>query len=331
MLKKKESYLCLSAMLRAREPKLLNVEKASRMLDASSFEEAAKLLTDCGYDDMSQMSSSEIEQALSGHRKEIFDELERLAPDQAIPELFRMKYDYHNAKVILKAEAMQTPSEHLLSDAGRISPALLQGLYHEEKYSSMPGALGKAMEEAAEVLARTSNPQQADFVLDQAYYAEFLKTAGESGNSFLLGYGKLLIDAANLKSTVRTVRMGKDRDFLRDALIPGGNVSTDRFLSSTDKEALVSLFSCSELEKAAALGAEAMDGSTKLTAFELACDNAVNAYLGKAKLISFGSEPVTAYLAAVENEITAVRMILTGRLAGVKSETIRERLRDFYA
>lgn len=330
MLKNKESYLCLSAMLRAREPKLLNMEKASRMLDASTFEEAAKLLTDCGYDDLSQMRTAEIEQALSDHRKQIFDELERLAPDPVIPQLFRMKYDYHNAKVILKAEAMQTPSDHLLSDVGRISPVLLRSLYHEEKYSSMPGTLGKAMEEAAEVLARTSNPQQADFVLDEAYYTEFLHAAEASGNSFLLGYGKLLIDAANLKSTVRTLRMGKDRDFLREALIPGGNVSIDRFLSSTDKEALMSLFTYSELEKAAALAAEAIDGGT-LTAFELACDNALNAYLGKAKLISFGSEPVTAYLAAVENEITAVRMILTGRLAGVKSDTIRERLRDFYA
>ena len=73
-----------------------------------------------------------------------------------------------------------------------------------------------------------------------------------------------------------------------------------------------------------------MDGGT-LTAIERACDNAVNTYLGKAKLVSFGSEPMTAYLAAVENEITAVRMILTGRLAGVKSEAIRERLRDLYA
>ena len=191
MLKNKESYLCLSAMLRAREPKLLNGEKASRMLDAATFEEAAKLLTDCGYDDMSQMRTSEIEQALSEHRKEIFDELERLTPDPVIPDLFRMKYDYHNAKVILKAEAMQTQSDHLLSDSGRISPIQLRSLYHEEKYSSMPGTLGKAMEEAAEVLARTSNPQQADFVLDKAYYTEFLSAAEKSGNSFLLGYGKL--------------------------------------------------------------------------------------------------------------------------------------------
>ena len=33
---KKEAYLCLSAMLRAREPKLLNNDRAERMLDAAS-------------------------------------------------------------------------------------------------------------------------------------------------------------------------------------------------------------------------------------------------------------------------------------------------------
>ena len=38
-----------------------------------------------------------------------------------------------------------------------------------------------------------------------------------------------------------------------------------------------------------------------------------------------------AYLAAVEGEITAVRMILTGKLSGIEPETIRERLRDLYA
>ena len=40
---------------------------------------------------------------------------------------------------------------------------------------------------------------------------------------------------------------------------------------------------------------------------------------------------MTAFIAAQETEITAVRMILTGRLAGIAPETIQERLRDLYA
>ena len=57
MSNKNEAYLCLSAMLRAREPRLLNDDRAQRMLEAPSFEEAAKLLTDCGYEVMYQMSA----------------------------------------------------------------------------------------------------------------------------------------------------------------------------------------------------------------------------------------------------------------------------------
>ena len=84
------------------------------------------------------------------------------------------------------------------------------------------------------------------------------------------------------------------------------------------------------LEKAAVCGAQATAGG-RMTDFEKACDNAVTEYLKKAKLVAFGEEAVTAFIAAQETEITAVRMILTGRLAGIAPETIQERLRDLYA
>ncbi len=65
--------------------------------------------------------------------------------------------------------------------------------------------------------------------------------------------------------------------------------------------------------------------------FELACDNAVTIFLSSADRISFGREPVVRYLALVEAEITAVRMILTGWLAGIAPNVTRERLRDSHA
>ena len=330
MSKKKEAYLCLSAMLRAREPKLLNRDRAERMLEAASFEEAAKLLTDCGYSDMSQMSAGEVEAALAEHRSEIFQELDRLAPEGEIVDVFKMKYDYHNAKAIVKAEAMGLAPQRLLSDSGRVRPDALLLAYNEDHLSALPGVLGAAMGEAKEILARTANPQLADFVLDRAYFEEFKAAAKAVDSRFLAGYAAILIDSTNLKSAVRTLRMGKGLDFLYSVLIPGGNVDVDRLAASGDREGISALYAHTVLEKAAALGAEAMEGGS-MTAFELACDNAVNSYLTAAKLVSYGSEAVIAYLAAVEGEITAVRMILTGRLAGIAPGDIRERLRDLYA
>ena len=189
---------------------------------------------------------------------------------------------------------------------------------------------GKALEEAKNTLARTANPQLSDFILDRALYQEMLAAAETVGNPFLTGYVRLQIDSTNLKSLVRTMRMRKDADFLREVLIPGGSVDVDRLSAAGDAEGINALFAHSPLEQAAARGAEALSGGG-MTAFERACDDAVNGYLRQAKLVSYGPEAPVAYLAAVENEITAVRMILTGRLSGIAPDTIRERLRELYA
>ena len=194
----------------------------------------------------------------------------------------------------------------------------------------MPGFLGVAMEEAKNTLARTNNPQLSDFILDRFYFCELRHAAKDVDCDFLTGYFHILVDSANLKTAVRTLRMGKDADFMSDALIKHGSVDIGRIRAAGDKDALNALFAHGRLEKAAALGAEAIEGGS-MTAFELACDNAVNTYLRTSKLVSYGPEAVIAYIAAVEGEITAVRMILTGKLAGIAPQTIRERLRDLYA
>ena len=324
----KEAYLCLSAMLRAREPRMLNADRAGRMLDASGFEESAKLLGDCGYEDMTGLSAAGIDAALSERRAAILDELENLVPDKALVELFRLKYDYHNAKAVLKGEAMGVDPLRLMSVSGRVAPDKLKSAFDEERIGDLPPVLGAAMVEAASTLARTANPQLADFELDRACFAEMKAIAEELDNAFISGYVRLLIDAANLKSAVRTARMHKSADFLASVLIKGGT-DVDR-IAAADGDGLAALFAHGPLEKAAAAGAEAIAGGS-MTGFELLCDNAVNDYIRSAKLVSYGPEAVAAYIAAVETEITAVRMILTGSLAGVDAETIRERLRDLYA
>ena len=315
-------------MLRARESRMLTADKAARMLDASGYDEAAKIIQECGYEDMSSMNASEIDAALSAHRAAIFAELDNLVPDKALVDMFRLKYDYHNAKAIIKAEALAIEPERLLSSSGRIPPEKIRNAFDEERTGELPKALGESMAEAASILARTANPQLADIELDRAYYSELLDAAAGLGNAFITGYARLLIDSANLKSAVRTARMKKSPEFLSSVLIKGAT-DVDR-IESADGDGLCAIFSHSVLEKAAAAGSEAMNGGS-MTAFELECDNAVNAYIKGSKLVSYGPEVVVSYLAALENEITAVRMILTGALSGVPAETIRERLRDMYA
>lgn len=327
----REKYLYLSAMLRAREAKMLTRDRAERMIDAPSFDEAAKMLTDCGYKDMSGYSAKQVEEALAGHRAEILAELARISPDAEPVEIFRMRYDYHNAKIVIKTEAEGRDRSDLMSESGRASAETLKRSFAEEKYLSLPPVLAEAMAEAKSALARSRNPQLADFILDRAYFAELIAAADKLGSGFLRGYAQTLIDAANLRSAVRTMRMKKDAEFLKTALVPGGGIDTGRILAAFGSgDTLAAIYANTLLASAAAHGAAAVKGGT-MTELELACDNAVTAYLTGARLVAYGEAPVIAYLAGVEGEVTALRMILTGLLAGLPKETIRERLRDLYA
>ncbi|NLT64047.1 MAG: V-type ATPase subunit [Clostridiales bacterium] len=324
-------YLFLSSALRAKETKMLTKDKLERMLDAPSFDDAAKILMDCGYEDMSGMNLSELEKALAAHRAEIFSELYPLIPEPSIVDAFRLKYDYHNAKVLIKAESADIDGAYLFSESGMVPIETIAEAYHSEDYSALPKKLGESLREARSVIKRTENSQLADFVLDKAYFDEMKEYAEKLYSPFLADYVKLSIDGVNLRTAVRTLRMGRDIDFLRNALIAGGNIEDELVAEAAySEEGFAPLYGETPYKEAALLGADAAKGG-RLTEFELSCDNVLIKFLEKAKYHNFGAQPVIAYIGALENEITAARMILSGKLSGVEPALIRERLRDINA
>jgi len=323
---KDTDFLFLTSMLRSRETKMLSDEKIDRMLDANAYDDAAKMLVDCGYDDMSGMDSGQIENVLQKRRSDIFYELGENKDAKSLADLFRLKYDYHNVKVLVKSMGANVDAAHMLSDSGRVGTSELNEAFVTGQRSDLPPKVAEAMNVASGVLSRTGNPQLSDIEVDKIYFSELLSLAEDAKDSFILGYVRLLIDAANLRIAVRSARTGRDSDFLLAALIPGGHAGSEEIAASFNENSLAP-FTGETLEGAVRLGSEVMkDGSQ--TMFELACDNAALKYVTSTSYISFGPAPVVAYLAKIEWEITAVRMILTGILTGISPDVIRERLRD---
>ena len=310
-----KDYLFISSMLKARENRMLRRDRLEQMLSSGSFEEAARLLAEIGWPDLSGKGSAAVSEALAKRQAEIYAEITRFVPEKELVGIFRLKYDYHNAKTIVKGEGAGVDAAYLLSDAGQVEPEKLEAAFREDSFQFIPGKLGPAMAEAKGVLARTGNPQLADFALS---------------SPFVKGYVTTLIDSANLRAAVRCVRMGKDAEFLRGALVAGGNVPVQRLVQAVfSGEGIAAAFASTPFSDAAALGAAAIEGGT-MTEFERECDNAVNRYMTGAHLKSFGPEQVVGYLTAEEGNTMAVRMVLTGLLAGIDPERLKERLRESY-
>lgn len=324
---KEEDYLYICTRIKALERNMLTREKLRQMVSAKSEEDALKVLQDAGWQ-LSTLAGAE--NAITARRKETLELLYRYAPDRRVIDLFRLKYDYHNAKVYVKAQAQGMEAPDLYSDAGTVPPAVLRRSLTEHKEGGVPKNLYDAALAAEDLLARTRDPQQSDVLLDQAMAVRMLALAKEAGSRFLLSYVQLYIDGCNLRVAVRAARAEKSTEYLRRALSEGGTVSTHRLQGELTPELLQKLFGRGELSKAAEVAGEALLGRGDLAALDKYCDDALMEHLKSARLMPFNEAQVAAYLLAVENELTAVRTILAGRKAHVPEERLLEKLRESY-
>ena len=322
---KDTDYLTISARIRGMENTLMNREKMEQLLDTNSDEEVSRILQEYGYPAFDLDHPEELDAAFSQVRRKIWADLEQSMPDPRYLEVFRQKYDYHNVKAILKAEAMHTSPDSMLSDLGRVPvEELKRYLASRGAEGEIPASLASAATEARDVLESTRDPQLCDMVLDRARFQEELKLAEETGSRFLQGYVRDCIDAANLQTLVRCLRVRKSKEFLAQALIEGGDISTDVLMhvEGRDGRALAAIYQTPGFKAAA-------EAST-VKGFEKSCDDAVTAYLADSQLIPFGEAPVINYIASLETEFTNLRIILLGRKAGMPAAEIRNHLRNSY-
>lgn len=326
---KDTDYLALSACIHVLEGRLLNRERRERLIEAREDGDAIRILAECGYPELSAFTPDGLEAMLAQSQAELFRELSQRLPQREVLTLFQIREDYQNAKVLLKGAARGADTGRLLVSGGRYAPQRLAEDFRDMTLAEYSPAFQEAVAAARELLATSHDPQRVDFLLDRACWEEMLRAAQLCGSPFLVGYVQRMIDAINLRTAVRIRRNGQAAGLLEEALLPGGTVSPDT-LASPKAEELAGLYRPAALHAAAELGDGLLRGEGSMTAFERACDNAVTDYVSAARRVPFGIETVVGYLHARQTDITALRTIFSGRMAGLPREVIRERLRESY-
>ena len=331
---KSEDYMFASAYIRCQEKYLLSSEKAEKMLEAKTPDEALKVLYELNYGDgSSEVSASEFEVLLSQELEKAYNLVLPLAPDREYFVIFLYPNDYHNVKTLLKAEFLGTNADELLMNTGSIPLAKLIDLVQNRNYTDMRLEMAKGIQEVVDTYGTTRNPQVIDLILDKACYKDINIEVSKIKNSFVRGYTALRIDTINLKSFVRAREMSKSWDFFSNIYIEGGNIAERLFISGYDEafEQFADKLGIYGLSAALYEGASMLKESKRFTALEKFCDNLLMNYIRDAKYIAVGVEPLVAFLAAKENEVKMVRVIMAGKLANLPAEQIRERMRDTYA
>jgi V/A-type H+-transporting ATPase subunit C len=330
----KTIYTQAVSRIRAMENKLLDSAKINRMIESSTADEAVKVLQETEYSEfMGNVKRAEdYEILLSEELKRVYSLMYGISPEKSIVDILSLRYDYHNIKVLLKAKALKKDFDYLLIPVGTVDIKVLKDSVDTENYIDLNAVMREGIEEALSAYEFQKDPQQIDVILDRYLYKDMLSKSEDLGDAFVLDYLRKTIDLTNIKSFIRVRKQKKDREFLNEVLINGGEIDLDIFYMyfNDSIENFVNKISHTDYYEILREGIEEFNKNGKLNAFERLSDDFSMKLIKEAKYVSFGVEPLIAYILAKETEIKVVRIIMVGKLNNVLPEVIRGRLRDIY-
>lgn len=333
---REEDYAYSTARIRAVEIRLLDESKLNRLLNMTDIQDAVKLLLESGYGtdhtEMEKKAAENIEGLFDEELKKTYDLLLEILPSPEPVYLFMRRYDYLNAKLILKAEFLGVNISERLSRMGTIEPKKLLGYITDRNFGELPDMLKEAVTESIEAFSQTRDPQIIDLILDKASYQNMLQDAVQYGDPFLTELVKKLIDIANIRIIVRSGLIGLPEDFVKKALIDGGSFSVRTLQDFVGKNwrDFISILKGAGHEKLSSDLTKALE-TDGISEIEKILDDHIISWLKPSKFTTLGLDPSIAYLFLKETEIKNVRLIITGIVNKIPADIIKERLRLSYA
>ena len=314
---KDTEYTYAVAYIKTLENKMLTQNEIEGLLLSENLQTAIKILKDKGYGNPESTSSDEM---LKAELEKAWTEAKNVCPEGAPLDILLYKNDFHNLKTILKALISGVDYESLLLQPCLVSPSDIVQAIQNVSFDDLAEFIREPARNAYKLITETNDGQLTEIYLDKEYLIAMRDHTQK--NEFLIGWVDLNISIANMKTVVRAV--GKSKDFISNALIETENSQRLCEASLTGKQAVIDAISASGYPQAA----EQLSDS--FSAFEKWCDNKKTEYIKRAKLKSFGFEPILAFLIGKEYELQTVRIILGGKQNNIPVEIVRERLRDLY-
>lgn len=325
------SYTYAVARIRALEKGLIGRERMVRMAE-SSLEDVIRVLVESGYGDMPEATAADCEMMITRELEKANKLIQEITPEQDVTDLFLLKADIHNLKVLLKARLLDNGETPFLLDGGVYSKEALGIAVRDRDYRSLPETLKEALNALEKALQSKENPQLISITLDRAYVSYAYKVLATSKNAFALRYFRALADFDNVLSLLRIRAMSGSRDQLQDVLLPAGDIPKSTLLAAFDQpfETMAKQVATGEAASSIAAGLDEALRTGNNSAMEKARDNHLMRLIKQDKYDVMTLQPVLGYYLARQQEAKCIRLVVTAKRNRLPDQVITERLREMY-
>ncbi len=322
------SYAYACARLSALNKRLLEPQTIQRMLDGSASD-AMRALSDVRYGNLSDATEADAERMIEREMADAMQEVKELSPNPAITDLFLLRADVQNLKVLLKARLLNQ-SEPVFTPGGLFDRETLTAMVKDKQYDALPEVLRDAMNALEKKLEVRVEPQAISIALDRAYLRHALKQSGK--HPVFSQYFKAEADFDNVLTFLRLRAMGSSIETLDEVVLPEGGVKYRDLYNAYELsfDSLNRILGESVCPNALLQGLNAMQRTGNIADVEKARDNYLVSLLSEHKYESESIYPIVGYYLAKEREGRAVRLIITGKRNGLSDSVIRERLVKLY-
>ena len=315
-----DKYIYAVARIRALEMTLMSQAVIEQLVATDSYKKAVQFIIEKGWGDSDKASMDEND-ILRAETDKTWAAVAEMVDDMSVFDVIRLPDLYHNLKAAIKTVVAGETPAHVFFDNAEIDGQKMLSIVSDKAWDRLPEHMRDCAREAWDCMAQAGDGQMCDAVIDRGTLLAIMQAAKKADDSLLRDYAETTVAVADIKIAVRSMKTGKNKDFMKRAMAECNTLDIDRL-------ATAAVAGMEEIERyladtAYAGGAEALSESA--SAFERWCDNRIIETIKPQKYNPFTVGPIVAYILARLNEIKTVRIILTCKLNQLPEEAIRER------
>lgn len=324
----------VNTRIRTYEGQLLGEAVYERLLTVSDPSEIYGILEDTPYGDFiyEGLKIQDFEEVLNAEQKRMYDNLYDISPDRLVIDLFSLKYDYQNLKVLVKGVYNKEDLSSLLIPYGSVPLSELKDLVKNRRNQNVPKQMNECIKEVFEYIEAYQAHQSLDIIFDNHYWQHMRSISEAEKREELVTLVNRNIDVFNISTALRSHLLDRHLGFISAVLAEGGTLSTDNILDTIGEslDTFVNYLMDTPYKRLIKESYEEITTQKTLNSIDILKDNFMMERLKELKIVPFGPTAIIGYIYAKETEIKNLRILLVGKINRIPEEILRSRVRDIY-
>lgn len=301
--------------------RLLGADKFARLAECNTVLEALRVLTESGYaNGITADSQNDYEVVLRSELDGALKLIKELLFDKYVLKFVLARYDYLNAKALMKSKYMRADGLGYCYNEASIPSEKMQNAFVKDDYSIVSKNMAEACDEIdTQYAAGSRSPQVIDKTLDKAMYADLRLYAKKCRVQIIKKLFDYEVNMVNISTIYRLKKANASKETYENLIIDGGTVKKETLLKLWDNEQSVadlpyeykSFYALCTSDNADLIAAEKERKERQFAIISDAVD-----------LMSV--QPVLDYFYRKVNEIEKVRRVLIAIKSGQDKDKIKE-------